>query len=479
MSTTSQLTRIRERQIYERRWAILAIMCLALVVTGLDTLIVTVALPSIQAEVGVTVGQLQWVVAAYSLAFAAPLLFVGSLADRYGRRMFFMIGMVTFLVGSLIAAFAPSAFALIGARVVMGLGAAMIMPSTLALIRHIFPAEERGKAIGIWVGMASLGVPLGPIIGGVLLERFSWGSVFLINVPLVAIAIVGCTVLIPESKKAERMPLDFVGLLLSVIGPLLLIYGIIDAPNHGWDAARTIVLIILGLAFTTSFVWWERRTTSPMLSQAVFADRRFGGPLITIATVFFGVFGCLFIVTHHLQYTLGYSPLEAGLHMLAMCSAVFVAPIAPKLVERFSIGRVTPLGPTLVAAGLAILAIGQVPSSQQIIASLALLGLGIGFGAPPSVDSIIESTPKEQTGAGSAVADVAMQFGGALGIAVMGSAASISSSAEAPNLALPAILGTVLTLCGAISVRSVLRREPLARPHEMSTPPKAAFSQLK
>ncbi len=462
MPAISKISTEAERKTYGRRWAILAIMCLALVVTGLDTLIVAVALPSIEVNVDATVSALQWVMAAYSLAFAASLLFAGSLADRYGHRLFFMLGMLLFLAGSVVAAFAGSAAELISARVAMGLGAAMIMPSTLAIIRHVFLPQERAKAIGIWVGVSSIGVPLGPIVGGALLKYFAWGAIFLINVPLIAIAIAGSIILIPESKNVKRMPLDFVGLVLSVAGPLLLIFGIIDAPKLGWYAPRTVVLIALGLVSTASFVLWERRIAYPMLSRAVFSDPNFGGPLITIATVFFGVFGCLFIVTRHLQLALGYNPLKAGLHMLAMCSAVFAAPAAPKLVDCFGIGRVTVMGPILVGVGLGALAISREPSSLHIALALGLLGLGIGFGVPPSVTSIIESTPAEQSGAGSAVADVAMQLGGALGIAIMGSTAISGTAGATYPLALPAIIGTCLILCGALGVRTVLRPEKLA-----------------
>lgn len=434
----------------------LAVMCLALVVTSLDTLIVTVALPSMERDLGASNSQLQWFVAAYSLAFAAPLLFVGALADRLGRRLFFLIGMATLLAGSIGAAMSPNAAWLIAARALMGFGSSMIMPSTLALIRDIFPAEERSKAISIWVAMGSLGVPFGPIIGGFLLQNFSWGAIFLINLPLVAIAIAGCLALIPEARSRERMPLDLPGLILSVSGPLLLVYGIISAPALGWSNPLCLSLIGGGLALGGAFVAWERFATSPILSRAVFSDRGFGGPLITIASVFFGVFGILFIVTQHLQFTLGYGPLGAGLHMLAMCSVVLVAPAAPKLVERFGLGAVTLFGPLFVAAGLAVLSVGGSPSSGQVLVALALAGFGIGFGAPASVDSIIASTPDDQTGAGSAVADVALQLGGALGIAILGSLAPVASD----GTALAALVGALIAACGSIATFFVLGRRP-------------------
>lgn len=443
--------------IFKHRWKMLVVMCLALVVTSLDTLIVTVALPSIEADLHTTVSQLQWFVAAYSLAFAAPLLFVGSLADRFGRRLFFLLGMAFLLAASLAAAYAQSATGLIVARAAMGLGSAMIMPSTLALIRYIFPKEERSKAIGIWVSMGSLGVPLGPILGGLLLERFSWGSIFLMNIPLIAVALVGCLVLIPETRSSgKRASLDIPGLFLSIAGPLSLIYGIIGAPERGWTDLSTLLFIFAGLAAIFAFVLWERQAKDPILSAAVFTNLEFSGPLITIGSVFFGVFGILFIVTQQLQFTLGFGPLKAGLHMLAMCSVVFVAPLAPKLVERFGLAQVTALGPLFVALGLGVLALSVSPSSMEILIALALCGFGIGFGAPSSVDSIIASTPENQTGAGSAVADVALQFGGALGIAVMGSTLGVSANGSVISVSFPAATGGVLVAIGATAAFLVL-----------------------
>ncbi len=456
MNITSPPPTQADPTVYVHRWKMLAIMCLALLITSLDTLIVTVALPTIEADLDANISQLQWFVAAYSLAFAAPLLFVGGLADKYGRRLFFILGMVVLLLGSIAAALAESSAMMIAARAVMGFGGSMIMPSTLALIRHIFPAQERAKAIGIWVSMGSIGVPFGPIIGGFLLENFHWGAIFVINVPLVAAAILGCVAIIPESKSTSQSKLDLVGLALSVMGPLFLVYGIIEAPMRGWYSPVTIGLIGAGIALIAAFVVWERTTSNPMLSRAVFANRNFGGPLITIASVFFGIFGGLFIVTQHLQFTLGYGPLGAGLHMLAMCSVVLVAPIAPKLVERFGLGEVTMFGPLLVAAGLGFLAFTGSPTNVEVLIALALLGFGIGIAAPPSVDSIIDATPEDQSGAGSAVADVAMQLGGALGIAVMGSTAVISANGKLATLSQSAITGAVLAVICAAAVFTAL-----------------------
>jgi EmrB/QacA subfamily drug resistance transporter len=460
---------------HPRRWVILAVMCLALVVTGLDTLIVTMAVPSIKTQLGATPGQLQWVADAYSLAFAAPILFAGALADRFGRRLGFLVGMVIFLAGSIAAVLAGSPEALIAARVGMGLGAALIMPSTLSLIRHVFPPEERAKAMGIWVGVASLGVPLGPLVGGLLLENFWWGSVFLINVPIILVAIVGALLLIPESRNENHEGLDIGGLLLSVVGALLLVDGIIEAPAHGWSSARTLAFVVVGAATLAAFILWERRAPHPMLSHAVFRDRRFGGPLVTISTVFFGVFGALFLLTQYLQLTLGYSPLIAGVHMLPMCTAVLVAPQAPLLVQRFGLGRISMLGPLLVAACMATLAIGGSPSGTRVLIALGLLGMGIGFGAPPSVDSILAATPAEQSGAGSAIADVAMQFGGALGIAILG---SVAATATTDGLSTAMTIGAIVAAVGAVTVLTVLPRNSAAAPLQSLQAEPRAVSDL-
>ena len=446
---------------HPKRWSILGFMCLALVVTGLDSLIVAVAIPSMETGLQATGEQLQWVVAAYSLAFAAPLLFFGGLADRIGHKLSFLAGMFILLLGSILAAFSINAEVLIFSRVIMGLGSAFIMPSTLALIRDIFPDHERAKALGIWVGMSSLGIPLGPIVGGLLLKSFSWGSIFLINVPIIAVAFLACLMLAPESSKKHSSRLDFFGLILSIFGPALLVYGIIAAPEAGWTSSLTLTLLIAGVVLSLIFIVWERRSASPMLSHEVFRNRRFGGPLLTISSVFFGVFGGLFIMTQHLQFTLGYDPFISGLHMLAMCSAVLVAPISPKLVEKFGLGRISTIGPLMVCVGMVILATAVSPTSLQVTLALFAFGLGVGFGAPASVNSIIESTPKNQTGAGSAVADVAMQLGGALGIALMGSVGIAATTAQSPRgVAAACWVGAAVALAGAIAVFTVLPKNP-------------------
>ena len=406
---------------HPKRWLILGVMCLALVVTGLDSLIVTVALPTIQEQLHATNGQLQWVVGSYALAFAAPILFAGGLVDRYGRRLGFLFGMGLLLAGSVASAFAPTAAVLIIGRVGMGLGAAFIMPSTLSLIRHVFPSNERAKAMGIWVGIAALGVPLGPVLGGLLLQWFAWGAVFLVNVPIIAVAMVGCLILIPESKHEGHPGLDFLGFALSVLGLFAVVFGIIEAPERGWTSPTTLGLIVGGLLVLVAFVVWERRTRTPLLNPAVLRERRFSGPLATISTFTFAMYGTLFAVMLYLQFCLGYGPLPAGLHLLAMCTMLFSAPLGTQLPPRIGLAAVSAIGLVVVAGSLTVLSFGGPPGSLRVVVAIAMLGIGAGFATAPSTNSVMESAPPEQSGAGSAAADVAFQLGGALGIAVLGS----------------------------------------------------------
>ncbi|MEJ3743478.1 MFS transporter [Actinomycetes bacterium KLBMP 9797] len=417
-------------------------MCLSLIVVGLDVLIITMALPSAQKDLDASGSQLQWSVDAYTLAFGGLILIGGGLADRLGRKRVFLAGLVVLLAFSVAAAFAPSAGALIAFRAGMGVGSALIMPATLSLIKHVFPPHEQAKAMGLWVGAASLGLPLGPVLGGVLLSHFWWGSVFLVNVPVVGAALFLGWALIPGARQERHSPLDLVGVLLSLAGMVSLVYGVIEGPQHGWTSPLTVGLLVAGAGLLAVFIWWERHTPHPMLNRAVFEDRRFGGPVVTIGAGAFAMFGGLFVMTQYLQFTMGYTPLEAGLRLLFCCTIVLSAPIAPMLVERLGLKPVAITGLLCVALALVLLPGASTGSDTLALASLALVGFGLGFVLPPSTNSIMEATPAHQAGAGSAVADVAMQVGGALGVAVMGSVLTTAYRDGLPDLAaLPAAAG--------------------------------------
>lgn len=288
----------RHRQ--RRRWLILAILSLSLIVIGLDVLIIAVALPEVQTSLSATADELLWTVNAYTVAFGGLLLLSGTLADRFGRRRLLLLGLLAFLVFSVGAAYATSAVMLIACRAGMGVGSTLIMPTTLAIIKHVFPAEERSRAIAIWSAAAGIGVPFGPVVGGFLLDHFWWGSVFLVNVPVAGLALIAGAAVVPESRDEQRRSLDVVGATLSVGGLVALVFGLIQGPDYGWADARTLALLAGGLALLAAFAVWEGRTSSPMIDRRLFRDPRFGGPAAAIVCVAFALFGSLFLVTRQL-----------------------------------------------------------------------------------------------------------------------------------------------------------------------------------
>src|SRR5215218_4311502 len=313
-SQATQVTEVSEG--YPRRWAAMAVLCLVLVVIGMDNLILNVALPTLVRDLQVSASQLQWVVEGYILAFAGLLLSMGSLGDRFGRKRALTAGLLVFLGGSVASAFAGSAGVLIATRTAMGIGAALIMPATLSIITDMFPEKERGRAIGVWAGVAGLGIVLGPTVGGWLLGHFWWGSVFLINLPIVAVALLAGWALVPESRDPRATPLDPGGALLSITGLVALVYAIIKAPDDGWTDPVTLWSFAAAAVTLAVFVAWERRSTHPMLNIGLFRDPRFWAASVSVTLVFFALNGGLFILTQHLQFVLGYTPLQAGVRLL-------------------------------------------------------------------------------------------------------------------------------------------------------------------
>ncbi|WP_329182763.1 MFS transporter [Actinacidiphila glaucinigra] len=440
---------------HPRRWQILAILCLSLVLIGLDTLILNLALPSIQKDLDATSSQLQWTVDSYALAFGGLLLMAGGLSDRFGRKRLLAIGLAAFAVTSLGAAFASSPELLITFRALMGIAAALMMPATLAIIKDVFPPDEQGKAIGIWSGAAAVGVPLGPLVSGLLLEHFWWGSMFLINVPLAAIALIGGAKLIPESKAEGHPGLDLTGALLSVAGLVAIVYGLVEAPHYGWGDIVTLGSLTLGVALMVAFVVWERRTAHPMIDIGLFANARYGGGALAIACTSFGLYSGLYLLTQYLQSVLELDPLGAGLRMLAIGTMMVGAPLSPKLVERTGLKATVVMGLLLCAAGLGVLAGLNVDDQSQALWGLAVFGLGMGIALPAAVDAILVVSAARQAGAGSAVADVGMQVGGALGIAVSGSVIATLYRDDLPQAAqLPGEAGEAVreSLAGASAV---------------------------
>jgi EmrB/QacA subfamily drug resistance transporter len=407
-----------------RRWQILAVLCVSLFVIVMDNTIVNVALPTLARELDAGTSSLQWIVDAYTLVFAGLLLAAGGLGDRFGRKGALLAGLALFGAFSAAGAFASSTGQLISARAVMGVGAALIFPTTLAIVVNVFTEpRERAAAIGIWTAIAGVGVALGPISGGWLLEHFSWGSVFLVNVPVTVAGIVGTLVLVPRSRDPRAPRLDLPGLALSIAGVTLLVWSLIEAPSHGWISATTIGGITGAAVLLTVFTWWERRVPAPLLDVNLFRNMRFTAASLAITLGFFALFGFIFLVTQYLQLVKGYSALQAGVRTLPFAIAMVVAAVSSqKVVPRIGTKLVVAAGLALMAAGFAIASTNDASTSYSVIASaMVLMGFGLGSAAAPATESILASVPREKAGVGSAVNDTTREVGGTLGVAVLGS----------------------------------------------------------
>jgi DHA2 family multidrug resistance protein-like MFS transporter len=412
---------------YPRRWLALAVLALSLVVIGMDNTILNVALPTLVRDLDASAAQLQWIVDAYVLVFAGLLLTMGALGDRFGRKLALQSGMVIFALASAGSAWAGSPGVLIGTRAAMGIGAALIMPSTLSIITDIFPPRERGRAIAAWAAIAGLGIVAGPVVGGWLLEHFWWGSIFLVNLPIVSAALIGGAALVPESKDPAATPLDPVGAGLSIAGLSALVYGIIEAPDKGWTDSVILSAFAIAVVLLAIFVAWELRARHPMLRISFFENPRFTAASVAITLVFFALFGTVFVLTQHLQFVLGYSALEAGFRVTPIATLVIGAPIAARVVERIGSKAVVTTGLTMVAIALWLISGVDVGSGYAPIAwALALMGLGMGATMAPATDSIMGSLPLAKAGVGSAMNDTTRMVGGALGVAVIGSVLSSS-----------------------------------------------------
>jgi EmrB/QacA subfamily drug resistance transporter len=416
------------------RWLALAVLCASLLAIVVDNTIVNVALPTLVRDLDADISELQWVVDAYTLVFAGLLLVAGALGDRYGRKRTLLAGLAVFGAASAAAAYAGGVDALIAARAVMGAGAAFIMPATLSLLVSVFRDErERATAIGIWAATAGVGVALGPVVGGFLLDHFWWGSIFIVNVPLTALALVAGTRLIPGSRDPVARRIDWAGAGLSVAGLVALVWAIIEAPSEGWTAAPVLGAGALGAAALAAFVARQRRIAEPLLDVRLFNNPRFTAASSTVTVLFFALFGFLFLSTQYLQFVLGYSPSAAGLRVLPYAGAMIVfALVSSKLVASLGTKRVAAAGMLLFAAGLAVASTLTTSSGYgRLGAALLLMGAGMGLAGAPATESIMGSLPPERANIGSAVNDTTRELGGALGVAIVG---SIMSSLYATRL---------------------------------------------
>ncbi|WP_329017885.1 DHA2 family efflux MFS transporter permease subunit [Streptomyces sp. NBC_00690] len=423
--------------VHRRRWAILTVLTFSLIIVVLDNSILNVAVKTIASPaptgIGATQGELEWAINSYTLLFAGLLFTAGLLGDRIGRKKVLLFGIVVFGVGSALAAFSTSPGELIAYRGVMGFGAAFVMPATLAVLMHVFERDEQPKAIGIWAGSVGLGIAIGPVTGGVLLEHFWWGSIFLVNVPVVIVAFIAMAVLVPESKDPAPGRTDPVGVLLSIVGLVLLVYGIIRGGELADFTEPTVLLSVLGgIAVLVAFVWHEKRSSHPAIDMNYFRMPAFSASVVAIALVFFAMMGVTFLSAFYLQSVRGYSALECGLLVLPLALAqMFFSPRARLVVARFGARAVCAMALVLIAVGLGSFAFFDESTPMWVFGvSLFVQGVGMSHITVPVTTAVMQSLPREKAGSGSAVSNTFRQVGGALGVAVLGSLLSIRYRAE-------------------------------------------------
>jgi EmrB/QacA subfamily drug resistance transporter len=428
--------------VFARRWWILTVLCTSLMTVIVGNTALNVALPTLSRELGASTSQLQWIVDGYGLVFAGLLLSAGALGDRFGRKGALQFGLVVFLAGTLLAAFTPHAWATITGRAVMGFGAAFVMPATLSILTNVFSAEERPKAIAVWSAISFGGAVFGPVISGFLLEHFWWGSVFLVNVPVITAALIAGYILLPKTRDPEQGRLDPVGAGLSIIGLGALVFAIIEAPNHGWLTTFSLTWFVVAAVAIAAFLWWERRVTEPMLDLTLFGNPRFSVASAGMTLVYFAMFGNFFLLAQYFQAVLGYSALIAGLAQVPFAlTIILIAPRSPKLVQRFGPNRVVAAGLSLISLGLLAMSFVSVDTSYVgLLPRMLLLSSGMSLVISPLTTSIMSAVPLRKAGVGSAMNDTTRELGGALGVAVLGSiVASRYSSKLAPLLeSLPA-----------------------------------------
>lgn len=422
--------------VHERRWITLGVLCLSLLIIVMDNTILNVAIPSLMVDLGATNSQIQWIIDSYVLVFAGLLLTTGSLSDRFGRKGALQLGIVLFGIGSVAAAMSTTATQLIFTRAFMGIGGALIMPATLSILTNVFrDPTERGRAIAIWAGFSGLGVAIGPMTGGFLLEHFSWHSVFWINVPIGLAALTLGIWLVPTSRDSLQRRLDPVGALLSIVGLASLLFGIIEGPAKGWTHSTVVAAFVVAALAMASFIAWEMATDHPMLDMSVFKNARFTAASLTITFVFFALFGSLFLMTQYWQLVHGYSPLEAGVRLLPHAATMMiVAPLSARLVERVGTKRVVLVGLSLIATGLLLLSTIEPTTPYVVVISFfVVMASGMGMTMAPATESVMGALPRDKAGVGSAINDTTRQVGGALGVAIIGSiVSSIYAARVAP-----------------------------------------------
>jgi EmrB/QacA subfamily drug resistance transporter len=406
------------------RWRILAVLCLAVFAINVDTTLVNVTLPTLVRELHASTSQLQWVVDAYNLTFAALVLAAGSLSDRFGRKGALAGGLAIFGLGTAAGSLVGSTAPLIAARSVMGVGAAIVFPNTLSILSNVFTDRaERAKAIGVWGATTGMGVAFGPIVGGWLLERFWWGSAFLAMAPVAALALALVAAVVPTSRDPEAPTLDRTGLALSTAALATLVYTIIEAPGRGWTDLATLGGFAAAAALLSGFVGWERRVPQPMLDVKLFSNLRFSAASGSVTVAFFTLIGFIFMITMYFQFMHGYSPLSTGLRTLPVAFSMGTASVlGVQLAVRFGNKAVVSAGLTMMAAGFVWISRSSAHTPYlETIGQMIVTAGGMGFTSAPATEAIMGVVPKEKAGVGSAINDATRELGGTLGVAVIGS----------------------------------------------------------
>lgn len=470
------------------RWWTLPILCLSVFLVVVDNTIVNVALPSLSRDLGASTTSLQWIVDAYSLAFAGLLLAGGGIGDRFGRKGVMQVGLVAFGTFSIFASLSKSTGTLISARALMGVAAAFIFPATLAILTSLFtdPAE-RQKALGIWGATSGLAVAFGPITGGALLQHFWYGSIFLVNVPIVIVTLIGGQILIPKIQPEVTKRLDVIGIGISIVGLTALVLGIIEGPQWGWTAAGTLSCFAIAAVFLVVFTFFELRIEEPLLDVRVFAIPRFSTGALSISIAFFCLFGFIFLITQYFQFIKGYSTLSAGVHTLPFAIVAAIAtPLGALLALKIGSRVVVGAGLAFMAAGLVVAAYTSTPTANfwtVILAAEILLSLGLSLVTAPATEAVMGSLRPEQVGAGAAVNNTTRELGGTLGVAIFG---SVFASIYGPKitsvfgrLPIPSGLKSASKDSVAVALAVAHRAPAVVRPVLTSTANDAFTSGLK
>ena len=453
-----------------KKWWTLAAVAFGLFMIMLDNTVVNVALPSIQRDLDMKLSELEWIVSGYALTFAALMLIGGKLADAYGRRLIFVIGIAVFTLASLACGLASTGEVLIAARVAQGVGAAMMNPATLSIIAVTFPARERGTAIGIWAGVSALALAIGPLVGGLLTEHAGWNWIFFINVPVGILGILASFVLIDESRDESHERLDLPGLFTSGIGLFALTYGLIEANNYGWGSTRIVGAFVVAAVALVSFVLLERHTRAPMLDLTLFRNRTYVGANLVMLLVALAMFGVFFFVSLYMQNVLGYSAVQAGAAFLPMTLLIIVvAPLAGRASDRFGSRWLMTTGMVLLAAQLAYFSQLSADSTfWRMLPALVLGGFGMAMTMTPSSAAAMRAVPVAKAGMGSAVLNAFRQVGGSTGIALMG--AIMASRLTTPPTPASFMDGfeRALLVASGIALAGAIVAAILVRPHDRS-----------